>query len=111
MAFVLLITSGDKQFLGNWLLKKYNNKAKEELLSIKMSEEEHARKQVQIHNLAKSIAEQMARKLGDKCGEIFSYNSAFFGKIQSDVDGCSEIVTIERFIKDHRLFSISPTHQ
>ena len=92
-------SSGDKQFPGTWLLKKYNNKAKEQLLSIRMREEEHARKQVQMHNLAKSIAEQMARKLGRKFGEMFSYNSAFLGKIQSEVDGFSEIVTIEKFIE------------
>ena len=64
-----------------------------------MTEKEHARKQVQMHNLAKSIAEQMARKLGKTCGEIFSYNSAFLGKMLNDTDGSSEIVTIEKFIE------------
>ena len=64
-----------------------------------MTEEEHARKQVQMHNLAKSIAEQMARKLGKTYGEIFSYNSAFLGKMLNDTDGSSEIVTIEKFIE------------
>ena len=64
-----------------------------------MTEEEHARKQVQMHKLAKSIAEQMARKLGKTYGEIFSYNSAFLGKMLNDTDGSSEIVTIEKFIE------------
>ena len=64
-----------------------------------MTEEEHARKQIQMHNLAKSIAEQMARKLGKTYGEIFSYNSAFLGKMLNDTDGSSEIVTIEKFIE------------
>ena len=53
--------SGDaEQLPGTWLLKKYNDNAKEELLGIGMTEEKHARKQVQMHNLTKSIAEQMA---------------------------------------------------
>ena len=64
-----------------------------------MTQEEHARKQVQMHNLAKSIAEQMARKLGKMCIEIFSYNSAFLGKMLNDTDDSSEIVTIEKFIE------------
>ena len=92
-------SSGDEQFPGSWLLKKYNDNAKQELLCIGMTEEEHERKQVQMHNLAKSIAEQMARKLGKTCGEIFSYNSAFLGKMLNDTDGSSENVTIEKFIE------------
>ena len=64
-----------------------------------MTEEEHARKQVQMHNLAKSIAKQMARKLGKTCGEIFSYNSPFLGKMLNDTDGSPEIVTIEKFLE------------
>ena len=79
-------------------MKKYNDKAKEELLCIGISEEEHARKQVQMHNLAKSIAKQMARKLANKSGEMFSYNTAFLGKMHCEADGSLEIVTIEKFI-------------
>ena len=42
---------------------------------------------------------KMARKLGKTYGEIFSYNSAFLGKMLNDTDGSSEIVTIEKFIE------------
>ena len=52
-----------------------------------------------MHNLAKSIAEQMARKLGKMCGDVFSYNSAFLGKMLNNVDGSSEIFTIEKLIE------------
>ena len=48
-------TSSDKQFPGKWLLKRYNNRAKSDLQSLGVSEEEHARKQTQMHNLAKNI--------------------------------------------------------
>ena len=57
-----------------------------------------------MYNLAKSIAEQMAHKLGKACAEIFSYNSAFLGKMLNDVDGSSEIVTIEKLILKGSLF-------
>ena len=46
-----------------------------------MGEQEHARKQTQMHNLAKTIADQMAKKVGSEFGETFCYNEIYFGKI------------------------------
>ena len=60
--------------------------------------EEHTRKQKQMHNLAKNIADQMAKKVGSEFGETFCYNEIYFGKIQVD-ENSTENVTIEEFIK------------
>ena len=52
----------------------------------------------QMHNLAKNIADQMAKKAGSEFGETFRYNEIYFGKIQVDKN-TTESVTIEQFIE------------
>ena len=91
-------TSCDKHFPGTWLLKRYNEIAKTDLQILKMGEEEHVRKQTQMHNLAKNIADQMAKKAGSEFGETFRYNEVYFGKIQVDKN-TTESVTTEQFIE------------
>ena len=100
-AVSILVTSVQEEMTSfqapGYYIKKYNGNAKEELLCIGMTEKDHVREQVQTHNLAKSIAEQMARKLCKTCSDILSYNSAFLGEMLNDVDCNSEIVAIEKF--------------
>jgi hypothetical protein len=90
--------SSDEHFPGTWLLKKYNDRAKNDLDTFGMSEEVHARKQTQMHNLAKNIADQMAKKVSSEFGEVFSYNKVFFGIVQGIN---TEVVTIEELIEGH----------
>ena len=61
--------------------------------------EDHTKKVVQMHLLAKNFAEQMSNLNHDKdkngaFGECFSYNKIYFGKIVEE-DTC---VTIEEYI-------------
>jgi hypothetical protein len=48
--------------------------AKSDLQVLSVSEEEHARKQTQMHNLATNITDQMAKKINSEFGETFTYN-------------------------------------
>ena len=63
-----------------------------------MGEEEHARKQTQMHNLTENIANQLAKKAGGEFEETFRCNEIYFGKIQVDKN-TTESVTIEQFIE------------
>ena len=47
--------SEDKNFPGLWVLKKYKEKALEDMAQVGL-EEDHARKQAQMHALAKNVA-------------------------------------------------------
>ena len=51
-----------------------------------------------MHNLAKNIADQMAKKASSEFGETFRYNEIYFGKIQVD-KSTTKSVTIEQFIE------------
>ena len=70
----------DEKLPGKWVLKKYKENALEDVKSLNLSEEEHARKQVQMHTLAQNIASQMQRNVPETFGETFSCDSMLFGK-------------------------------
>ena len=87
----------DGKLPGKWVLKKYKENALEDMKSLNLSEEEQARKQVQMHTLAQNIASPMQRNVPETFGETFSYDSMLFGKITED-DGNACFVTIERYL-------------
>ena len=71
--------------------------AKSDLQVLSVSEEEHARKQTQMHNLATNITDQMAKKINSEFGETFTYNKTYFGKTEGLNYACLEVVIIEQF--------------
>jgi hypothetical protein len=89
----------DGKLSGKWVLKKYKEKALEDMKLLNLREEEHARKQVQMHTLAQNIAIQMQRNVPETFGETFSYDSMLFGKIKDDNDDDASFVTIERYLE------------
>ena len=91
--------SEDNNFSGLWVLKKYNEKALEDMAQVGMEEEEHARKQSQMHALAKNVASQVSKYVDHEFGEFFSYDSMFLGKIKSTKNEKQSFVTIEKFIE------------
>ncbi|CAB3984462.1 transient receptor potential cation channel subfamily M member 6-like [Paramuricea clavata] len=88
----------DGKLSGKWVLKKYKENALEDMKSVNLTEEEHARKQVQTHTLAQNIAIQMQRNVPETFGETFTYDSMLFGKIVED-NGDVCFVTIERYLE------------
>ena len=83
---------------GKWVLKKYKQNALKDMESLNLTEEEHARKQVQMHTLAQNVTTQMQRNVPETFGETFSYDSMLFGKI-TEHNGDARFVTIERYLE------------
>ena len=93
----------DGKLSGKWVLKKYKENALKDMESLNLTEEEHARKQVQMHTLAQNITTQMQRNVPETFGETFSYDSMLFWKItENNGDAC--FVTIERYGGEWSLF-------
>ena len=79
-----------------YVVKKYSEETTKSLTELKETCEAHARKSVQLHELASDFAEKLKIDLIDKNynGEFFRYVKVGFGEALST----SEIVTIEKFI-------------
>lgn len=63
----------------HWVLKKYKEQSTTTIEnSLGMSIEDHTRKQVQLHIVAKNLAQQYAKELSEEFGERFKYNQIYF---------------------------------
>ena len=78
---------------GEWVIKKYRDEAittiKEQL---KMSIEDHTRKQVQMHADARNLTARFVTKVPSEFGEEFTYGKVFY----SELDNCP--VTVEEYV-------------
>ena len=87
-AFHATTVHGDK-----WVIKTYNQKAKNTISeTVKSTVENHCRKQVQMHAVARHLAKKFERKAPSKFGECFKYNRCYYTMF----DG--EHATIEEFV-------------
>jgi hypothetical protein len=91
--------SEDQTFPGIWVLKKYSDKALEDMQTLGVEEEDHARKQVQMHTLAQNIANQMTKYVDKEFGEAFSYDNIYLGEIKPTSNANRGFVTIEKYIE------------
>ena len=91
-------TSNDRGFQGStWVVKRDLEKASEDIIAIGQTLEEHTKKVVQMHYLARNFAAKLKEELiaSDNeilFGETISYKKIYMGTI----DG--EYVTVEEFI-------------
>ena len=90
--------SYDEKFPDMWVLKRYKEESVNGMKELGIKEEEHARKQVQMHALAQNIASQMTKNIPEEFGETFTYDCMHFGKIKHD-DETEHFVTIERYME------------
>ena len=76
-----------------WVIKVYKEATVEVIKdSLDMSPEDHTRKQVQMHMVAKALALKLARKAPSSYGKVFEYHTIYFSKI-------GEIpVTVEKYV-------------
>ena len=87
-AFHATTLHGDK-----WVLKTYNQKAKNTISeTMKSTVENHCRKQVQMHAVARHLAKKFERNAPTKFGECFKYNRCYYTMF----DG--EHATVEEFV-------------
>ena len=76
-----------------WVIKVYKEGTVEVIKdSLDMSPEDHTRKQVQMHMVAKAIALKLAKKAPSSYGKVFEYHSIYFSKIEETP------VTIEKYV-------------
>ena len=76
-----------------WVVKLYNDKATNTIRDDLCSTlEDHARKQVQMHEVARHVTKGFSMKAPGEFGECFSYNHVFFTKFKDTV------ATVEEFI-------------
>ena len=76
-----------------WVIKQFKEKQAEKVETIvKISLENHTRKQVQMHSVAKKLAEMMAKKVPLEFGETFKYDRIYFSKVET------KPVTVEEFV-------------
>ena len=62
------------------------------LTALNMTADQHTRKQVQMHSVARSISQSLHRKLPSSFGKSFSYNKVYYSSIDSVP------VTVEEYI-------------
>ena len=91
-------------------MKKYKTSVLKEIEAINQTVEQHTRKVVQMHHLARNFAAQLTQvvldqDLSDLFGETFSYNTIYLGKLP---DG--EFVTVEEFVDGKINSSIMMEH-
>ena len=82
-----------------WVVKKYKKSVLKEIEAINQTVEQHTRKVVQMHHLARNFAAQLTQvvldqDLRDLFGETFTYKTIYLGKLP---DG--EFVTVEEFVE------------
>ena len=92
-------TSSDKEFQGTWVIKKYFPKSISDIESTGQSIEQHTKKVVQMHYLARNFAARLSQELQASddhilFGETLKYNKIFLGRLDSD-----EYVTVEELVE------------
>ncbi len=91
-----------------WVIKEYKKEHMEPLLSqLNMSADQHTRKQVQMHSVARSIAQSFERKVPSSFGKSFSYNKVYYSSIGNVPVTVEEYIPgmFEKYINNNGLIS------
>ena len=88
-----------QEFQGTWVIKKYLPKSISDIQATGQSIEQHTKKVVQMHYLARNFAARLSQELQTSdnrilFGETLKYNKIFLGKLESD-----EYVTVEELVE------------
>ena len=92
-------TTNYQEFQGTWVIKKYLPKSISDIQATGQSIEQHTKKVVQMHYLARNFAARLSQELQTSdnrilFGETLKYNKIFLGKLESD-----EYVTVEELVE------------
>lgn len=78
---------------GEWVIKKYKEEAVTTIQEqLQMTVENHTRKQVQMHAVARNLTARFAAKVPTEFGEVFTCGKVFY----SEWDNCP--VTVEEYV-------------
>lgn len=81
-------------FFGDWVVKKYQTEAISKIKDdLNMKVEDHTRKQVQMHAVARSIAAVFTSKAPKEFGESFEFSKVYYSNFEG------QDVTVEEFVE------------
>ena len=94
-AFRARCLDGSSPIRGELVLKKYKEHAEQIINDTPdLSIEDHTRKQVQMHSVARNLAQRFASKVPAEFGKTFTYGKAFYAFIDD------KPATVEQFAKE-----------
>lgn len=86
-------TCNDHLHLGDWVVKKYKPTSNETIKEVlKSTVEDHTRKQVQMHAVARNITRRFSSKVPAEFGDSFQYGKVFYS-VLDDLP-----ITVEEFV-------------
>lgn len=86
-------TCNDHLHLGDWIVKKYKPTSIETIKEVlKSTVEDHTRKQVQMHAVARNITQRFSSKVPAEFGDSFQYGKVFYS-VLDDLP-----ITVEEFV-------------
>jgi len=86
-------TCNDQLHLGDWVVKKYTPTSITTIKEVlKSTVEDHTRKQVQMHAVARNITQRFSSKVPAEFGDSFQYGKVFYS-VLDDIP-----VTLEEFV-------------
>ena len=86
-----------EKFYGDFVIKRFlPAEITERIIDQFNSLEEHSRKSVQMHSLARHLAQKFEQIVPEIFGETFKYTKLYFGKCE--LNGEASVVTIEKFL-------------
>lgn len=102
-------SSKHSEFAGcDWVIKRYTSSGKDNIEELGLTLEDHTRKTVQMHLLAKNIASQLEQKIAKentgRFGEVLKYKHIYYGVTEKD-----EHVTVEEYIPGNFIKYINNT--
>ena len=87
------VTRSDAGLSGGWVVKKYQPTSVKTIIYIlKSTVEDHMRKQVQMHAIARNITQRFSSKVPSPFGDTFSYGKVFYSVLDELP------VTVEEFV-------------
>jgi hypothetical protein len=90
------VETGPNGEIKYWVLKLYNANARNTIINqLSMTMVDHARKQVQMHEVAKHFAKKMSKKVPGTFGNTFFYNKVYYTKFED------QHATIEEYINGY----------
>ncbi|CAB4028783.1 transient receptor potential cation channel subfamily M member 6-like, partial [Paramuricea clavata] len=92
-AFRAKCTDKSSSLVGEWVIKKYRDEAITTIQEqLQMTVEDHTRKQVQMHAVARNLTARFSAKVPEEFGETFQYGKVFY----SHWNECP--VTVEEYV-------------
>ena len=93
-AFRATCAAPSSRLQGDWVIKTYQQSARETIRNVlKMTAEDHTRKQVQMHAIARNITQRFSSKVPPEFGESFEYGKVFYSQWSGSPVTVEEYVT------------------